>query len=232
MRVYNCLVVDDEDFSRTLITGFVEETPSLQLIAACSSAIEAQQLLQNELIDIIFLDIEMPGMTGIEFIQSMEELPQVILITGRNDFASEAYEHSVTDYLSKPVEYPRFLKAVNKAVANLGRKKESVVGAETDIFIKSDSKIIRIALKEVDLVEALADYVIIHIGEKKHIVHATMKSVESKLRPFNFLRVHRSYIVNFSRVDYLEDTTVFIGKKTAPIGASYRNALMDRLNFL
>ncbi len=230
----NCLVVDDDEFSRTIVKQFIERTPNLKLIAECEDAIEVFGILQKNQIDIAFLDVEMPEMSGIDLVKALKNLPQVVLITSRAKYAVEAFEHSVTDYLVKPVKYVRFLKAVEKARNNLNSKQIST--EETDenkdyVFIKSDSKIVRLHLDEIHFVEALSDYVVLNTHQRKHIMHGTMKSMVQKLGE-QFIRVHRSFIVNKNKIETIEDTKVVMPTKIIPIGASYKNKFLEQLNFL
>ncbi len=233
----NCIVVDDEEVSRTAVRNFINKAnaigANLYLIAECDSAASAAEILKTGGIDIVFLDIDMPVMNGLELIDSLESLPQIILTTSRNDYAITAFDYGLTDYLVKPIEYKRFLQAVNKAKANLSEAVLDTQGSE-DIYVKADNKIIRVVLSDVHFVEALADYVIIHTEGKKHIVHSTMKGIERRLPETEFIRVHRSYIVNISRVEAIEDNgaTIVMGKKMIPIGGSYRTKFLDRLNLL
>ena len=226
-----CLIVDDEEISRHTLKLFVEKTNFLELVQVCSSAIEANNIIAKEDIDLIFLDVSMPELTGIEFIKSLDNPPMVILVTSSTEHAVEAFEYNVLDYLLKPVEYSRFMKAVNKAK----EKYEAVTLSQdnsNEIFVKSDFKIVRLNLDEILFVEALADYVIINTGSSKLIVHSTMKGMESKLPVNKFIRVHRSFIVNIAKIDSIEDSCVVINKKIISIGASHKDNLMTRLKFL
>ncbi|MEH0158695.1 LytTR family DNA-binding domain-containing protein [Limibacter armeniacum] len=228
----NCIIVDDEEVSRMIVRDFVERTPSLKLIAECDNAVEAFKIMKEEAIDIIFLDIEMPEMTGIELVQSLDSLPQVILITGRKDFGAEAYEYSLTDYLIKPINYPRFMKAVEKAQNNLQKDILDTQGNDDNIYVKADNRIVRIKLSDIYFIEALSDYVIINMESKKYIIHSTMKGLEQKLPSDMFTRVHRSYIVNLTKIDSIEDMSIVMPQKAIPIGNSYKSAFLSKLNFL
>ncbi|GAA4831710.1 LytTR family DNA-binding domain-containing protein [Algivirga pacifica] len=228
----NCIIVDDEEVSRMIIKDFVQRTPSLQLIAECENAIEAFNILKEQSIDVVFLDIEMPGMSGIELVQSLDSLPQIVLITGRKDFGAEAFEYSLTDYLIKPISYPRFLKAVKKAEDNLKQDILDTQGSEETIYIKSDNKIVRILLTDIYFVEALSDYVILNMESKKYVIHSTMKGLMEKLPQNTFSRVHRSYIVNLSKIDSIEDMMIIMPQKEIPIGNSYKSKFLSKLNIL
>jgi len=227
----NCIIVDDEEMSRNIVKHFVEQTSGLHLLHVCTDAIEASNFLQNNVVDIVFLDIEMPEMSGMDLLKVLTVKPEVILITSKTDRALEAFEYSVTDYLLKPITYPRFLQAVAKAK----EKREShaaPVELPTDIYVRSDSKIVKVTLKELLYVEALADYVMLHTLSHRYIAHSTMKGIERKLTPKEFIRIHRSYIINTEKIDAIEDLSVLINKKYIPIGTSYKENFIKRLNIL
>ncbi len=229
----NCMVVDDELVSRSIVNRYIENTNFLNLQFECSNGIEAVNILQEPEadVDLIYLDIEMPEMSGMEFLQSIDRAQEIIVTTSAEDYAVKAFERSVTDYLVKPFEYSRFLKASVKAKDNieaLNRKNER----QHDIYVKCDSKLIKIDLKDIFYIEALADYVIFVTNQGKHIVHYTMKGIEKRLPGSYFARVHRSYIVNTNKIENLQDLAININGKSIPIGASYKENFMERLNFL
>jgi DNA-binding LytR/AlgR family response regulator len=227
----NCMVVDDDDMSRSIVKHYIQKTNFLTLQHECTSAIEAANLLKEGDTDIIFLDVEMPEMTGMELIKTLESYYEIILITSNKDYAVEAFEKSVTDYLVKPIDYSRFLIASSKAkknIENINKANEK----QKDIYVRSDSKMIRISLSDLLFVEALADYVIFNTIHKKHIVHYTMKGIEKRLPGSYFSRIHRSFIINTEFIDAIEDNSVIIGEKYIPIGASYKDSFMESLNFL
>lgn len=231
MSTFKCMVVDDDPLSIQIIKHFIERTNFLELQFECDSAIKASNLLREEHIDIIFLDIRMPEMTGMDLLKSLEDDYEIILVTSEKDHALEAIEYNVTDYLLKPIEYSRFLKACNKAQKQI-EKLLQLNDSQKDIYVKSNAKIIKIDLDDIKFIEALADYVIINTSQKKHIVHSTMKGIEKKMPSRNFTRVHRSYIVNTDKIISMEDLNIKIGDKSIPIGASYKAAFLEKLNFL
>lgn len=241
MKIYQCLVVDDEEFSRTVIAQYVGRTAHLKLFAQCPDAIEAFGVLKNNPIDIAFLDIEMPEMTGLELVKNLTHPPQIVLITSRASYAVEAFEHSVVDYLIKPVKYARFLKAVERVSENLEKKqnplpslvtnKQSISIEQPDFFIKTDGKIVRFKSQDILYVEALSDYVVLHTLSKKHVTHSTMKGIAEKLGE-DFTRVHRSYIVNIHKIESIEDDHISIHQAKIPIGVSYKQDFLAKLNFL
>jgi DNA-binding LytR/AlgR family response regulator len=228
----NCIIVDDEEMSRNIVRHFVEQTSFLALIQECSDAIEAANVLQQTPVDLLFLDIEMPLMSGMDLVRSLQVKPQVIFITSRSDYAVEAFEYNVTDYLVKPITYARFFKAVTKAKEAFDVQQPLQLYSK-DLYIKSDSKIVKINLKDLLYVEALADYVMMYTSAgNRHVVHATMKGVEKKLNSGEFVRVHRSYIVNIEKIEAIEDLSIVISKKLIPIGASYKENFLKKLNIL
>ena len=227
----NCLVVDDEEMSRMLVKNFVEQTNSLNLIGVCASGTEAMEVLNKSDVDILFLDIEMPDMSGYDLIKTLVHPPEIVLITAKADHAVEAFNYNVADYLVKPISYARFLQAISKIKDNLrglGRPKES----PNDLYVRSDSKIVRISFDDIYYIEALADYIMIFTQKNKHIVHSTMKGFQNRLPSNKFARVHRSYIVNKDKVETIENLFVVMNKKYIPIGASYKEEFMKQLNLL
>ena len=229
------MVVDDDKMSRLVINKFIDKTDFLTLTHDLDNTKEASDILLGESsndVDVVFLDIEMPGMSGLELVKSLQSAYNVILVTSKSESATKASEDSVADYLVKPVEYERFLKAANKVRENL--KKEQILAEKEDhIYVKSDGKLYRLAYDNVLFVEALADYVIFNteVG-RKHIVHHTMKGIEKRLPESIFSRVHRSYIINRTKINRIEDLQVYIGEKNFSIGASYKESLMEKFNML
>jgi DNA-binding LytR/AlgR family response regulator len=228
------MIVDDDEMSRLLISKFVEQTDFLNLTSVMDNSIEASNVLSDEKnndIDLIFLDIEMPEMSGMDLVKSLNNNYPVIFITSKKDYAIEAFEGNVLDYLVKPVEYPRFLKSATKAKEQ--RERELLYAEKEDhIFVKADSRHVRIPYHDLYFVEALADYVIFNTVKGKYIVHHTMKGIEKKLPISIFSRVHRSYIVNRDKINHLEDFNISISDKIIPVGASYKEGFLKRLNQL
>ncbi|HSZ26123.1 MAG TPA: LytTR family DNA-binding domain-containing protein [Cytophagaceae bacterium] len=228
----NCLIVDDDELSRKTMEHFIKETPFLTLIKSCTSAIEAVNLLNDKPnIQLIFLDIEMPVMNGIDLLKHFSHRPQIILITSHKNYAIEAFEYDVADYLLKPVTYARYMKAVQKVVKNT--KEDAALSNSTneDIFIKVDSVLVKLSVKDILWLEAMGDYVSINTAEKKYIVYSTMKHMEEKL-PENFMRVHRSHIVNIKKITNIEDYFITISKKILPVSRNYKDALIQKLNLV
>lgn len=236
-----CMVVDDDEVSRSVVSHLVEKNELLELVYTCENAIDAHNiLLKDKEIDVLFLDIEMPEMSGLELVQILDKRPiRVILTTSREDYAVEAFEYSVFDYLVKPITYPRFLKSINKIQESLEKANQSSEEEETGggnhefLFVRSNHKIIKIDPKTIAYIEALSDYIVIHTISSNYTVHSTMKGINSKLEPFkSFVRVHRSYIINVEHIETIQDVQVIVKKQAIPIGRSYRSDFMERLDIL
>ncbi len=232
----NCIVIDDDKLSRKIIEEFIKKTDFLDNIASFDNAVDAIKLFKagNE-IHLIFLDIEMPEMDGIEFIKTLNNPPQIVIISSKEDYALQAFEYDVTDYLLKPVTYARFFKAADKAYRQFV-KRAVVPEGKNEIFIKKNSSLIRLKYEDILWVEALENYVIVNTFNDKFTIHFTMKSIEQKLPANKFSRVHRSYIVNTSSINLIEDNSIVIpvegGTKAIPIGKSYKDNLMKDLNLM
>lgn len=230
----NCMIVDDDELSRVLMTKFVEQTEFLNLTHVLDNTIEASNILigdKNNDVDLVFLDVQMPEMTGMDLVKTLGGMYPVVLITANREHATEAFEGSALDFLVKPIEYSRFLRAAVKAREQ--REKElKYAESENHIFVKSDSRLVRIPYTDLFFVEALADYVIFNTAKGKYIVHHTMKGIEKKLPISIFSRVHRSYIVNRNKVNHIEDFNISISDKIIPVGASYREQFLSKINLL
>lgn len=231
MSVIKSIIVDDEELSRNILKNFVTKTQHLEVMALCADGIEASNYLSRHQVDLIFLDIEMPEMSGIDLIKSLSKPPMVILVTSKREHAIEAFEYNVVDYVLKPFDYSRFLKAVNKAKEIYSVNNESQED-DPDIFVKVDSRLVKIKSSDVYWIEALGDYIVINTEESKYIVHNTMKGIETKLSSDKFLRVHRSYIVRLDKVETLDESVIVIKQKIIPIGGTYKSRLMNRLNMV
>ena len=230
----NCIIIDDDSFVRKITEDFVKKTESLNLVCSLSGAVDAVNVLgSNEDIDLIFLDIEMPEMTGIDFLNALNTLPQIIIISSKEKYAINAFEYDVTDYLLKPFTYSRFCKAVNKAVER--QEKHRMHAKTNEIFIKHNASLVRLKYDDILWVEAMENYVLINTFEEKYMIHFTMRSIEEKLPSKQFLRVHRSFIVNVGSIHSIVDNTIHIktsdkAKNEIPIGKVYRDKLLKVLN--
>jgi DNA-binding LytR/AlgR family response regulator len=229
----NCIIVDDDEVSRSAMEHLVAQADFLKLVKMCSHPVEALNAINNEKIDLILLDIEMPELNGLDLIKSIEKPPLVILATSKKDYAAQAYDCNVVDYLVKPIATERFFKAVTKAKEIFEGSKYVSDHTNADyLYIKTNSTLHKISTKEILWVEALGDYITMHLEAKKYIIHSKMKTIESKLSPDKFVRVHRSFIVSIDHINSIDDSIIVMDKKLIPIGAVYKDKLMRRLNLL
>lgn len=229
----NCLVVDDEQHAIDILVHYIGQTPYLHLTASTTNPIEALQIVNEQRIDLIFLDIQMPELTGLDFIKAIHGKAEVILTTAYSEFALESYELDVVDYLLKPIRFPRFLQAVQKAAKESAESHEA---DETDleddyIFVKTESKgkLLKINLADIDYVEGMKNYVAIHCAQKKTLVYTSMKELEERLPHKAFLRVHKSFIIPVQKITGIEGNLVRLKNVIAEIliGESYKPDLME-----
>lgn len=236
-----CLVVDDDPMSVQIVRTCIGNTPFLEAAGACSSAIEASEVLRTQAFDVLFLDVEMPLMSGLDLLRTLPDPPQVVLITSSRSYAVQAFEFAVADYLLKPLSYPRFLQAAQKVLDTVNAQRAAA--ADLDLllpsgtnaeftFVKVDNKLVRVDFADVFFVEALGDYVHLVTSRSKLIVYSTMRAIEEKFPPQRFARVHRSFIINIDYVQALEDNSLLIKDKYIPIGQTYMRGLLQRLNKL
>ncbi|MFY0686989.1 MAG: response regulator transcription factor [Cyclobacteriaceae bacterium] len=226
----NCVIVEDDEMSRRSLEMLIEKIDGLDLLSTFSNGIDAVNWLQNEDTDLIFLDIEMPDLSGLELVKSVDDLPQIIFTTGHAQYAVEAFEYQVTDFIPKPVELPRLLKAVDRA-----RELNDNVKAQeqNNLFVRVDGRFVRIELQQVLYIESLGDYVTFYTDDgKRYIVHSTIKNIDAKITNDNFLKVHRSYVINLSKVVDIEDTNLVIKDKVIPISRVHRKILMNKIKTL
>ncbi|MCC3151780.1 LytTR family DNA-binding domain-containing protein [Hymenobacter sp. BT770] len=236
-----CLVVDDDPLSVQVVLNCIANTPFLTAVGSYTNPIEAAEALRTAPVDLLFLDVEMPLMSGIDLLRTLQNPPMVVLITSSKEYAVEAFEQAVLDYLVKPLSYPRFLQAAQKARDKAQRQPAPAPAPEAEAietpglnanftFIKVDNKLVRVAFDDVHYVEALGDYVHIVTGQSKLIVYSTMKAVEEKFPSNRFVRIHRSFIVNINRIQVLEDNAMIVEGKHIPVGQTYLREVLQRLN--
>lgn len=229
-----CLIIDDNPIARTTLKQLVKQNPALVLIGECADAMEAYRTITSVSIDLLLLDIEMDGMSGIELVKSLgDKQPIIIFTTSKKEYAAEAFELHVADYITKPVTTVRFLQAVEKA-AEIHKSKSQILKKEDDsfIFIRDSNIVRRLRLDEILFAEAMGDYVKLYTAEKFYSVHSSLKDVENKLPETKFLRVHRSFIIQVGKIDTIEGGTLIINRKMIPVADSYRAALNQRLRIL
>lgn len=229
----NCIIIDDDELSRNVMERLVAQVNFLNLVKICSGSVEALNVLEEENIDLILLDIEMPDMNGLELIKSLEKPPLTILATSKEQYAIEAFECNVVDYLVKPIAIERFFKAATKAKEIFEGHKQLVdLPNQDSIYIKTGAMLSNISTKDILWVEVSGDYITINTTETKYVIHAKMKTIESKLPPDKFVRVHRSFIVSIDNIKTIQDSIISMDKKLIPIGSTYKEDLMKRLNLL
>lgn len=224
-----CIIVEDEELAQDVIKSHLQKTEGFELMGVFPNAPEALKALQTLEVDVMFLDIRLPGMSGLNFLRMLPDPPLVVLTTAYAEYALESYEFSIIDYLLKPISFERFSRAVNKIVD--GRlfspaAKEKDRSPEDHIFIRSNSKFFRVNFSEIIYIEGMKDYLKIHTPEYTLVTHQTMNELEKSLPPRQFIRVHRSYIVAISHIKAIYGNSVEIGKTTVPIGISYKELVM------
>ena len=241
MEKIKCLIVDDEELARKLVENYIQRLPHLEVVAKCANPLEAMQVLQKEKIDLMFLDIQMPELTGIEFLKTLSQKPLIIFTTAYKEYALESYELDVVDYLLKPFRFERFLQAVNKA-SNLLKKETtenktvaSIPNNPTPtlskdyILVKSEFKVFRIFYKDILYIESMKEYVAYYTEAGRTLSLGSLKKLQTELPTQQFIRIHKSYIANIDRITTLEGNMVHIGGKKLPIGASYKEEVMKRV---
>ncbi|WP_324028259.1 LytTR family DNA-binding domain-containing protein [Maribacter sp. BPC-D8] len=235
----NCIIIDDEATARLVVRQLCSKIPELDVIEEFDNAISAIKFLNHQNIDVIFLDIHMPGFSGVDFIQTLKDPPKVVMTTSDTDFAIAAYEYEcIVDYLVKPITLERFEKSIEK-IKNSSSKKPQVQAAAQqnssegeDLYINIDRRLIKLKLNEILVIEAKGDYIDVKTEKEDHRVHTTLKKIKEKLPEKLFLQIHRSYIINFTKIIDIEDNSVLIAKNVVPISRSNRPELMRRLNLL
>ena len=227
-----CIAVDDEPLALELLEDNISKVPYLKLEASCNNAMEAINVLQDKRVDLIFLDIQMPGLTGLQFIQSLTEKPMIILITAYEKYALEGFNLDVLDYLVKPVSLERFVKACNKAW-ELHQLRSKPTGTSDNrladyIFVNADYSLLKVVMDDIMWVEGLKDYIKIHLKStsKSVITRMTMKSIEDMLPPARFIRIHKSYIVAMSFITSVRKSSVMIGPVELPVSETYQDGLI------
>ena len=228
--MYKCLVIEDEPLAQQVLKKYIADHPMLQLVAVANDALEAQQVLSSEKISLLFLDINLPKLSGINFLKSLPDPPVVIFTTAYPEYAVEGFDLNAIDFLMKPFSFERFLKAVHKAIDKL--KQPGVQTAPGDprfIFLKADKKVFKLNTNEILYCEAVDDYVRVITEEEQFLAHYTLKKLMEELPLGLFIRVHKSYIIAKDKIRFFEGNYVKVGTKDIPIGASYRDEIYARL---
>ena len=233
--ILQCLAVDDEPLALDIIEDYINKVEYLELESKCTSALEAIQIIKTKPIDLIFLDIQMPDLSGFEMLQSLNKSPLVIFTTAYDDYAVESYNYNAVDYLIKPFSFSRFLKAIDKAHESIATKKPVIAVSKEEkgrdfIFINADGNIVKVFIDDILFLKGLSDYIELRTQDKKYTIRENLKDVERTLSTKNFTRVHKSFIVSISKIDSIEGNTIKILDEEIPIGRSYNNILLNIIN--
>lgn len=229
MNTIKCLIVDDEPIARQIIEGYAKQYPLLEVVASCEDAMEARIQLQKQPIDLIFLDINMPVIDGIGFLKTLKKAPQIIFTTAYKEYAVDAFELSASDYLLKPFSFERFLMAVDKVAEKLAPSpapENPIAPADDFMFIKSDNKIFKVAFEDILFLEAFGNYAKVYLTDKQLMPTTTLTSLEEALPKNQFIRVHRSFIINKNHISHIEGNRVFIKDQEVPISGNYKEAFL------
>ena len=233
MSKIKCVVVDDEPIAREYLSDYIKKMPQLELLAVYSKALDAYEKIESGEADLVFLDIQMPGMTGIDFIRTLQRKPAVILTTAYSEYALQGYELDVTDYLLKPIPFERFAKAVNKVIALIasrgGKNKFALAEPVSDppssrdfIFVRSGYKSVKVNVPDILYVEGMKEYVVFYTKEKKYTKLDRMRNIENQLRNQGFIRIHKSYIVSVKNINAVFGNIVEVNGVELPVGRSYK----------
>ena len=233
-----CLIIDDEPLARALIRSHIEKLENFEIVAECGDAMQALQKLRKHNIDLMFMDIQMPQITGIEFLKTLKHPPKVIITTAYREYAMEGFELDVVDFLLKPITFERFLKAINKFYHFAGDDQQNVIASngskaseEPFIYVKENKKVIKLYIDEILYVEGLSEYVQIFTAKKKIITKTSMTNMEEKLSDLDFIRIHKSFIVSLSKIEAFTAHSIEIPGKELPIGRSYKNSVQEALQY-
>jgi DNA-binding LytR/AlgR family response regulator len=230
----NALIIDDNMIARTTIRHLAVKVGDVDIVDECADAMKAYEVLQSRQVDLLLLDIEMPGMSGLELTQNLgEKRPVIIFITSKREYAADAFDLNVADYIIKPVTTPRFVRAIDKAREILESNSEEINLKDDEfIFIRDSNVVRRLKLDGILYAEAMGDYVKLHTPERFYAIHTTLKAVEDRLPSSRFLRVHRSYLVAVDKIDTLDGGALVVGGKPLPVADAFRSALNKRMNIL
>ncbi len=226
-----CIVVDDDLMARKAIERLCEKYEQLQLLGIFENAHDAMAFMEKEAIDLLFLDIEMPDMSGIDMLNQLAVLPMVIFTTSKTEYAFDAFEFQAIDYLKKPVTTQRFEQAVTKAFEAV-KKREAYQAKTNDVYVREDGRLIRISCDDILFFENVGDYVRVKTSKGQHIIHGTLKSIDEKLNDARFLKIHRSFIINLDKIKDIEENSLVIEKTVIPISRANKSELMGRLKVL
>lgn len=227
------LIVEDELMSRKSLEKMCQKTDLIDLVASCENASSALLELEKSEIGLLFLDIEMPGLSGLEMLEKMTYFPQIVFTTSKKEYAFEAFEYDITDFLRKPILFPRFQKTLEKVEENiLQLNKTANFSSLNEMYVKQDGRLIRVPYKEVLYFENVGDYIKVFTENGNYIIYGALKSIDARLDYPGFIKVHRSYIVNLEKIKDIEDNTLVIEKKVIPISRAHKPTLLKTINIL
>jgi len=234
--IIKCIAIDDEPLAVKKIAGYVQKIPFLELVAECRSAFEAMEIINNQPVQLLFIDINMPDLSGLDFVKSLPDKPYIVFTTAYSEYAVEGFQVEATDYLLKPITFPNFLKAANK-VKNLielteNNQKETLKTTPSHLFVKSEYKLIRIELDDIKYIESQHEYIKIHLTNSEPVTtQLSLKSMEEQLPPERFMRVHRSFIVNLAKISVIErNRIVFDNKVYIPVSDQYKEKFQEYID--
>jgi DNA-binding LytR/AlgR family response regulator len=227
-----CLIVDDEPIAQDILESYIGKVEGLELVGKCNNAMEAINLLRQEKVDLMFLDIQMPGLSGISMLKTLKDPPRVIFTTAYREYAVESYELDVMDYLLKPIPFERFLTAVNKYFQEQTTPATPATGSDTDdyLFLSVDKRMVKVIIGEILYIESQRDYIRIVTTGDELLVHRNISFAEDRLPQDKFIRIHRSFMVAIDRIEAYSSSSVTIGGKDIPIGRNYKNEVLEVLS--
>jgi len=223
-----CIITDDEPMARQGLQGYIEKLDFLELVAVCEDAIQLGNILKKQTVDLIFLDIEMPYLSGLDFLSGLTNSPRIIIVSAYEQYALKGYEFNVADYLLKPVSFERFVKAANRVFDTIVKEKE-IDTVSQSLFVKTTKKYERVYFSDILFIEGMDNYIAIQTTLRKHITHSTLSAFAQKLPPHNFLKIHKSFIVNLDKATSLEGNILGIDHYKLPVSRNYRMEVKKRL---
>lgn len=232
-----CIIIDDEPLARNVIKSYLKDFPETELVGECENAVQAGELLRKEKVDLVFLDIEMPKISGFEFLKSLKNPPKIIVVTAYRNYALKSYEYDVVDYLLKPVSFERFYKALNRYF-KLSEQSDIQVMSEDKIsdagmfiYLNEDKTIHKFFLKDILYIESYREYIKVHTAEKAVMTKMSISKIEEQLREFDFIRIHKSFVVSVAKITAFNARTIFVGETELPVGRTYKNEVMKTLKY-
>ena len=233
-----CLIIDNEPLAREQIRNYIGKLENFEIVAECNNAIKALESLRKRPVDLIIIDIQMPEISGIDFLKSLKNPPKIIITTAYREFALEAFELDALDFILKPVSFERFLKSINKYYRINRNELKIISGPNTNlkedadfIYVKENKRVVKVFLKDIRYIEGLSEYVQIFTDKKKVVTKTSLVTLDEKLPPEQFLRIHKSYIISIAKIESFTANTVEVTGKELPIGRSFKNAVLSALNF-